>query len=249
VVYNPALAVERRDTVRSVVDMVDERAWRDVVRVLLVTATAGYRHQSIPTARTVLQSVGRSSGDFVVATDLEDVSDLERLTAAVLADHDLLCFVHTSGELPLDDEQKQAILDFVAGGKGFVGVHSASTILYDWSGYREMLGAHFQMHPPGQPFTVVVENREHPSTRHLAPRFEVTDELYTFRTNPRDVAHILLQAEAGSAGLDGDLPLAWARTYGDGRVYYNALGHYDAGWEDPAFQAQILGGLRWASSR
>ena len=87
----------------------------------------------------------------------------------------------------------------------------------------------------------------HPSTRGLPPSFEVTDEFYTFRTNPRDAAHILLRADPASLGTEGDLPLAWTKPYGAGRVYYNALGHFDAGWEQPGFQAQLRGGLRWAA--
>src|SRR3712207_8885515 len=80
------------------------------------------------------------------------------------------------------------------------------------------------------------------------PTFGVTDEFYTFRTNPRDVAHILLRADPVSLETEGDLPLAWTKPYGAGRVYYNALGHFDAGWEAASFQAQLLGGLRWARS-
>jgi uncharacterized protein len=74
----------------------------------------------------------------------------------------------------------------------------------------------------------------------------VLDELYTFVTNPRDV-HVLLRAEPSAAGLGDDLPLAWTKLYGEGRVYYNALGHFDAQWERAEYQAQILGGLRWAA--
>jgi type 1 glutamine amidotransferase len=216
-------------------------------RILLVTATAGYRHQSIPTATRVLREISHASGELSVTTVLDDVSTLDRLTAATLAEHDLLCLVHTSGDLPLDDAQKQAILDFVAAGHGFVGVHGATTICYDWLAYGEMIGAQFLRHPPAATFTVVVEDREHPSTRHLPARFEVTDELYTFRTNPREVANILLSAPAGSLDLEGDLPLAWTKSYGSGRVYYNSLGHFDAIWEDASFRTQILAGLRWAA--
>jgi type 1 glutamine amidotransferase len=219
------------------------------VRIALVTATAGYEHRSIPTAQRVLREIAEREADLSLLTVVGHVADLETLTAEMLAEHDLLCFVHTSGALPLDTTQQQAILDFVASGKGFVGIHSASATLYDWDGYRELIGAHFLRHPPGQVFTVVVENREHPSTRHLSPSFDVADEPYTFRTDPRAVAQILLRAEAGTAGLEGDLPLAWTKPYGDGRVYYNALGHYDACWDDPAYQAQLIGGLRWAAGR
>jgi type 1 glutamine amidotransferase len=226
---------------------VARRPRRDVARILLVTATASYRHQSIPTVWRALPEIARSSGDLSVETILKEVAALPELTAAALAEHEILCLVHTSGELPLSEEQKQAILEFVAAGNGFVGVHGASTICYDWSAYGELLGAHFKSHPKAQPFTVVVEDREHPSTRELPPRFEVTDELYTFRTSPRDVAHVLLSAEPGSLDLEGDLPLAWTKTYGSGRVYFNGLGHFDATWDDPAFQTQIRAGLRWAA--
>ena len=234
---------------RPVPDVSAGRAGRAPARVLLVTATAGYYHESIPTARRVLRELARRSGNLAIGTVLEDVAALSRLTATLLAEHDVLCFVHTSGELPLTDEQKAAILDFVAGGKGFVGVHGATATLYEWPAYGELIGAFFLEHPWKQPGTVVVEDSDHPSTRHLPPSFVVTDEFYTFRTSPRDAAHILLRADSDSLGTEDDLPLAWTKPYGSGRVYYNALGHFDAGWEEPGFQAQLLGGLRWAAGR
>jgi type 1 glutamine amidotransferase len=219
----------------------------DTRRVLLVTATAGYAHQSIPTVWRALPEIAREAGGLAVETILKDVASLERLTPELLAAHEILCLVHTSGDLPLTDAQKQVILEYVAGGHGFVGVHGATTICYDWSAYRDMLGAHFRSHPPAATFSVVVEEDGHPSTSHLPESFEVTDELYTFRSNPRDLAAVLLSAAPGSLDLEGDLPLAWIKSYGTGRVYYNALGHFDAMWDDPQFRAQIAGGLRWAA--
>lgn len=215
-------------------------------RVLLVTATAGYAHASIPTVWRTLPQIADAAG-LVADTILADVASLERLTPELLASHQILCLVHTSGELPLSDAQKRSIHDFVVAGNGFVGVHGASTICYGWDGYRELLGAHFKSHPPAATFTVVTEDQGHPSTCHLPASFEVTDELYTFRSNPRDVASVLLSAEPGSLGLEGDLPLAWTKPHGAGRVYYNGLGHFDAIWDDPAFRAQVAGGLRWAA--
>lgn len=216
-------------------------------RILLVTATAGYYHQSIPTARRVVQELAQESGDLKVGTIIEDVAALDRLTPDALASHDLLCFVSTSGELPLSDQQKQGLLDVVAAGTGYVGVHCASATLKEWPEYGELVGAVFTMHPPALTFTVHVEDGTHPSTRHLPASFSTKDELYTFRANPRGTVHMLLRGESGAAGIDGDLPLAWTKTYGNGRVYYNALGHFDEEWEQPAFRAQILQGLRWAA--
>jgi type 1 glutamine amidotransferase len=218
----------------------------DARRVLLVTATAGYYHQSIPTVWRTLPQIAYGAG-LTVETILPDVASLERLTPELLAAHDVLCLVHNGGDLPLSDAQKQAILDFVAGGNGLVGVHGASTICYEWLAYRDLLGAHFKSHPPAATFSVVVEVGDHPSTCHLPASFEVADELYTFRSNPRDRATVLLSAAPGSLDLEGDLPLAWVKSYGSGRVYFNGLGHFDAMWDDLQFRAQIDGGLRWAA--
>jgi type 1 glutamine amidotransferase len=215
-------------------------------RVLLVTATAGYYHDSIPTARRVVQDLAARSGELTVTT-IADSPGLAALDPPALAEHDVLCFANTSGELPLGEDQKRAILDFVAGGKGFVGTHSATDTCYDWPGYGELVGAYFQSHPWVQPATVLVEDAGHPSTRGLGASFAIAEEFYTFRANPRPDVRVLLRLDASSVGADGDYPLAWWKPYGAGRVYYNALGHFAETWEDPRFHAQLLGALRWAA--
>ncbi|MEX2583200.1 MAG: ThuA domain-containing protein [Gemmatimonadota bacterium] len=45
----------------------------------------------------------------------------------------------------------------------------------------------------------------------------------------------------------GDYPMAWSRTFGEGRSFYSAIGHRDDIWSnDPVFRAHVLGGIRWA---
>jgi type 1 glutamine amidotransferase len=46
------------------------------------------------------------------------------------------------------------------------------------------------------------------------------------------------------AGEPGDLPLAWSKSHGSGRVFYTALGHRDELWRDAAYQQHVLGGIR-----
>jgi type 1 glutamine amidotransferase len=226
---------------------------RRPARVLVVTATAGFYHDSIPTARRVLEEVAERSGDLEVVMALGDVRSLNLLNAATLAEVDVVCFANTSGELPLDHEQKSALLDFVAGGRGFVGTHSATDTFYEWPAYGELVGASFRAHPWIEPVTVVVEDAEHPMTRGLGPSFEIAEEIYVFRANPRPSVHTLLRLDRERAGPpadlpdEGDYPLAWCKAYGAGRVCYNALGHFAATWEDPRFQSQLLGALRWAA--
>ncbi len=214
------------------------------VRVLMLTATAGFRHDSIDTAVQVMNSMA-GSGDLAV-TVIDDVSGID---ATRLAGHDVLFFALTTGELPLTAGQKMAIVNFVSGGGGFLGVHSATDTLYDWPEYGSLVGARFNGHPWTQPATVVVENQQHPATAGLGASFVVNEEFYVFQDNPRPRVEVLLRLDAASVGTTGDFPLAWAQTVGTGRSYYNALGHFPATWQDTRFQSQIRGAIRWLAKR
>jgi type 1 glutamine amidotransferase len=212
------------------------------IRVLMLTATAGFRHDAIPAARSVMNSVATDIS--VTATE-----DLVALSPANLAAYDVLFFALTSGELPLTADQKSAMVAFVSGGKGFLGVHSATDTLYDWPDYGRLVGAYFKEHPWTQEAGVIVEDRSHPSTTTLADRFTLLEEFYTFRDNPRPRVRVLLRLDTASVGASGDYPLAWAHEFGSGRAYYNALGHFPATWNDLRFQQQLVGAIRWAARR
>jgi len=215
------------------------------VRVLMLTATAGFRHDSIATARQVLTSLSSSTGGFSL-TLTEDVASL---SASSLAAYDVLAFVLTSGELDFSPVQKNAITDFVSDGKGFIGIHSASDTLYEWPDYGRLVGAYFKEHPWTQSAGVIVENTTHPATSGLGDRFSLLEEYYTFRDNPRGRVQVLLKLDPISVGAAGDYPLAWAQSFGSGRAYYNALGHFSETWTDQRFQRQLLGAIRWTAKR
>jgi len=215
------------------------------IRVLMLTATFGYRHDSIATARQVLSSLSAQSGAFTV-TQTENVSDV---TADRLAATDVLMFAMTTGELPFDAAQKAAILAFVNNGGGFIGTHSATDTLYEWADYGRLVGAYFKEHPWVQEATVTVEDTSHPTTSGLGASFRLLEEYYTFRENPRPSVHVLLSLNAASVGATGDYPLAWTQNVGRGRSYYNALGHFSETWNDARFQNQIVNAIRWVSGR
>jgi type 1 glutamine amidotransferase len=215
------------------------------VRVLVFTATAGFRHDAIGAARDTLSALAAGTGEFT-ATMSERVADLE---AGPLAAVDVVVFALTSGELPLTDGQKAALFEFVNRGGGFIGIHSATDTLYGWPDYGRLVGAYFQAHPWTETARVTVEDRAHPTTASLGASFELLEEFYTFRENPRPSVHVLLSLDAASVGASGDYPLAWTQTIGAGRTYYNALGHFAATWDDPRFQIQIREAIRWAARR
>jgi type 1 glutamine amidotransferase len=220
-------------------------AARAPIRVLMLTATAAFRHDSIPTAQAVMTALAASAGDFTITM----TEDLPAIRATSLANYDVLFFALTSGELALSPEQQGAMIEFVRGGKGFLGVHSASDTLYEWPDYGRLVGAYFKDHPWTQQGTIIVEDQSHPATRGLGERFSLLEEFYTFRENPRSRVQVLLRLDAASVGASGDYPLAWVHPYGSGRAYYNALGHFPSTWSDSSFQRQLVGAIRWAAGR
>jgi type 1 glutamine amidotransferase len=213
------------------------------VRVLMVSTTYGFRHDSITTAAEVMPVIGRSSGLLFTTTE-----DLSAISASNLSTFDVLMFANTTGELPLTSDQKQAVLSFVSDGHGFVGTHSATDTLREWADYGRLVGAYMVDHPWTQPARVLVEDAAHPAIGIRDP-FTLEEEFYVFGTNPRSRVQVLLRLDAASVSATGDYPLAWAQSFGSGRSYYNALGHFPATWRDSRYQAQLIAGLRWAANK
>ncbi|MGA5258867.1 ThuA domain-containing protein [Streptomyces griseoincarnatus] len=210
--------------------------------LLVFTRTTDYRHESIPAGIAAL----RALGGFGIHAH-EDPAALEEPLDRYAA----VVFLSTSGDV-LTPAGRERLAAYVEGGGGFVGVHAAACTEYGWPSYGDLLGARFAGHPPVQPGRALVEDHDHPATRHLPPVWEVTDEWYDFRTSPRPSARVLLCADESSydgGTMGDDHPLAWCRTQGAGRVFYTALGHTVEAYGDPLFRAHLHGGIAWAAGR
>jgi type 1 glutamine amidotransferase len=207
----------------------------------MITATEGFRHDSIPAAIAAVRSLAD-----VAVTPTEDLSVL---SDGGLTNYDVVMFALTSGELRLSAAQQAALVDFVDSGRGFIGIHSAADTLYSWPEYGRLVGAYFKEHPWTRQADVVVEDQSHPSVSGLDMRFSILEEFYTFQDNPRGRVQVLLRLDAASVEATGDYPLAWSHAFGAGRSYYNALGHFAETWRDQRFLRQLAGAIRWASGR
>ena len=219
-------------------------------RILLVTHTEGFRHSSIEIAETTIAALGQRSGLFTTRL-CRTASDVARmLTRSALGDVDAIVFANTTGSLPIPD--LGAVLEWIQDGHGFVGMHSASDTYHDAPAYLEMLGNEFLTHGEQATVEAIVENRSHPASSPLGgQRFRVFDEIYKFTKSNRGSVTMLLSLDRNpadglpEAGQPGDLPLAWAKSFGRGRVFYTALGHREDVWQNTSYQDHILGGIRW----
>lgn len=235
-------------------------------KVGVFTFAGGFKHESLAIAEETLRSLGDRSGAFeAVLFHLHeqpagslDLSGLDPESLEPLAG---IVFFTTSGPLGRDlltEAQRRGLLNAVQQGKAFVGIHSATDTFYDWPEYGEMIGAYFDGHPwlaDSAPVTIKIEDADHPATAGLPASWVLQEETYQFR-DPynRDQLHVLMSLDTtrtdmtqpGIRRTDGDFALAWTKFYGNGRVFYTALGHRPDVWQDLLFQGHLLGGIRWA---
>ncbi|KAG6898198.1 hypothetical protein C0992_003310 [Termitomyces sp. T32_za158] len=225
-------------------------------RVLIYSATAGFRHDSIPTAIAALKANGSA-----INVEFDSTEDKTRFTVENLSQYDALLFLSTTGEIinttVLDEAGKAAFQTYLNLGGNFIGVHSSSDSLVNTTFYGREIGAYFDYHPELQDAcNVILEqivdvlNNTHPSTSMLPAQWHVRDEMYNFKSDPRAVGAVVLLAANESSYIDNGIrkfnqgtphPLAWYQLHGSGanpnkqglagRSFYTSLGHLNETWQ------------------
>jgi hypothetical protein len=181
-------------------------------RLLFLTHAALYKHTSLAPAEAAVSAWAEDGGFTVTGLRgyLQDAGslDLSVVNRAYLAQFDGVMMM-TNGNLPMDAEQRRALLDFVRDGGGFVGVHNAALTFYDEPGFGEMLGGYFRR-TVGQNRVVVlrVEDAGHPATRMLGPSWPLVDEFYEFGTAPWNAAR---PADNVDVLFDNRIPVGFSR--------------------------------------
>jgi hypothetical protein len=167
---------------------------------------------------------------------------------------------------------KEAFLDAIKQGKGFVGFHCATDTFHskghvrgkvdfardvdaqgrdDFDPYIQMIGGEFIIHGKQQKANLKTIDPKWPGAEAFNDaRF--VEEWYSLKDFANDLHLILAQDCAGMTGemyQRGPYPETWARMHGQGRVFYTSMGHREDVWEKPEFQTLVIGALNWASRR
>jgi hypothetical protein len=157
-------------------------------RLLFLTHAGLYKHTSLGPAERAVTEWGKAGGFEVTTAEgyKQEAAqlDLAFLTPEYLAGFDGLMLM-TNGNLPLSEMQKKGLLDFVARGNAFIGVHCAALTLYDYPAFGDLLGAYFRRSLRQNAIVVLnVEDTTHPATRMLGGSWPIVDEFYLFGTAP-----------------------------------------------------------------
>ncbi|MDH4445218.1 MAG: ThuA domain-containing protein [Akkermansiaceae bacterium] len=242
-------------------------------RLLFFSKSSGFEHDVIswkkgqPSfAEKIFTELGaKHSWEFVFS------KDGSKFSPEYLAGFDAVIF-YTSGNLLTTgtDKQpamtpagKQALFDYIKGGKGFIGLHCASDTFHttgtpdrrldatkDEDAYICTVGGEFITHGAQQVATNKVIDPKFPGFETAGDQFTFLEEWYALKNfNPDLHALTVIKTE----GMDGapyqrsDYPTTWARAEGKGRVYYSALGHREDVWTNPTFQNILVGAIRWTT--
>jgi type 1 glutamine amidotransferase len=247
--------------------------------VLVFTKSSGWEHDVVKRVdgkpsivEQAVTSLGNKHG-FEVTTSKDGRvfnSKTFRSYAAVL--------FYTTGDLttagtdknpPMSAQGKQALLDAIHDGIGFVGIHAAADTFHtqpdppDGSSryvahgdksdpYVRMLGAEFITHgstPRLQNANLILNDPKFPGVGGSAPSLTFKDEWYSLKEFRTDLHVILTLDTKGMSGKPYQrppYPATWARMEGKGRVFYSAIGDVPENWSNPAFLNLLCGGIRWS---
>ena len=234
---------------------------RKVVIAWCDNRNANQPHTSVSHAAATIERIGYASGlwDTFIRSD----SDMITLEAPAvkgqltLRDADAVFFIGHRN-IALREQQKSDLLAYVRDqGKGFVAAHTALTGWSEtWPQFTEMLGGFFDGHPwagrAGQG-RIVNEDPTFPATQHLPREFVFDDEYYMVKGFNREKARVLLRMDVSKLPAvhafertDNDFPVAWAKAYGKGRVFFGSFAHSVEGWDHPDIQKLYLEAIKWA---
>jgi uncharacterized protein len=158
-----------------------------------------------------------------VADSLDVFKDRQKLAAlSLIVPH------WTMGKIT--GEQLHPVLEAVAGGVGLAGCHGGMCDAFrDATEWQFMTGGQWVAHPGNEMrYAVKVTDPSSPITAGVAD-FEVVTEQYYMHVDPavKVLATTRFPTADGPHTPNGEveMPVLWTKLYGQGRVFYDALGH------------------------
>jgi type 1 glutamine amidotransferase len=173
------------------------------------------------------------------------------------------------------DETKQAFVQYVKNGGGFVPVHAADNSFGSWEAYNRIIGlggwggrneksgpyVYYQdgklvrdhsrggggTHGPQWEYPVTNRLPNHPILKGLPKKWKHTeDELYAKLRGPAKQMSVLATGPSKKTGRHE--PLLMIIRYGDGRCFHTALGHDVESLSSVGFLTTFLRGTEWAAT-
>lgn len=183
----------------------------------------------------------RVLGGFDVTTS----SDLDLLNPEALAEVDLLVLLWTFGDIT--PAQEAALLEAVSDGMGLLTWHGATSAFLASRSHKFLIGGQFVAHPGGECVTYPVNFLANDPLVEGLEDVTVTSEQYYLLVDP--AVKVLATTPMATPGGDPavvQMPVAWTRRWGEGRVFYCSLGHNSDTIDTPSVVTLLQRASVWA---
>jgi len=235
-------------------------------RILYFTRSVGFEHSPVKRqgselsySEKLLTEWGRDAGFDVDCTKDGSVFDGDLGKYDAIASYSCGDLTKPDGynNPPVSPAGRQRLLDAIAAGMPFVGLHSAIYFPMvrpaDQAGQKDpyvaMIGAEFVAHGRQQEAAVRVTSPKFPGAQAMGESSKFLEEWYAMKTFAEDLHVILVQETKGMVDAcyqRPPFPATWAKMHGKGRVFYSSFGHREDIFADPKVKSLLLGGIAWA---
>ena len=223
--------------------------------------------KDLAASEVAMKQLGQQSGLFEVDCTQDSKADF---TKENLKKYDIVMF-YTTGELDITDADRDYFMNewLKQKGHGWIGFHSAADTFrtnnpaHKW--YWDLSGGTFKGHPwnAGELVTISVHDTKHPAMKAFGDEFQIKDEIYWYDHWVPENVHVQMSLNIAKCPTKGEkkkvkegdeevevikaehVPVAWCRSWGDGKIFFNNLGHNESTWTDKRFLDSTEAAIRW----
>lgn len=206
-------------------------------------------HEPLLVSKRFGDLLRKNNFEVEIHDNLECLNDLEKLKSL-----DLIVACWTMGHI--EQAYTENISKAIASGVGLAGCHGGMCDSFrNDTQWQFITGGQWVSHPggDGMEYEVNITAKSNPIVFGLSD-FKVKSEHYYLHIDP--AIEILATTRFPLPNMPYyhisnkpvDMPVAWTKMWGNGRVFYNALGHHDDVFDNsPSAEEIMLRGMIWAA--
>ena len=200
-------------------------------------------HHPAETSEIVAADLRKEGFEVEISTVLDVLLDEARLKT-----FDLIVPNWTMGQIT--GEQEKGLVRAVENGAGLGGFHGGMGDAFRGSSlYQFVVGGQFVAHPDNlKDYVVNIVKKTDPIVAGLGD-FKVHSEQYYMHVDPANevLATTTFQTKSAPWVNGTVMPVVWKRRHGQGRVFYQSIGHSPKEFDVPEVREITKRGLLWAA--
>jgi len=224
---------------------------------LVIDSLEGMSHETIGDTNVMIQRMGEKTGAWTTVFS----NDLDNLRYPKIKEYDAVFLNSIVGEFMPDPVMREGFVRYVKEGGGMGAIHGTPWASRNWDEFADMIGSQSAPHRI-EHGVLKVYDRNSPVVRPFNYEdLPFEEEFYRFDTTGQgrlrwDQVRVLLTVAlddpkveprpwTGYKRPDNIYPVAWIRTYGKGRVFYNSMGHMPDTFTTPEIVGHFLSGIQF----